>query len=130
MIHATAPFLHAETLLSRYSCPRDNPIARPPGHQLHGEIYAGYRTLITKSKAGADKRGPQPTFMRLDIPGASVSSGEGVLAVGPGGGFVVEGSGFKAAVQDADETVGEPPQGVVVTVSGGSLLVVEGAGAG
>jgi hypothetical protein len=33
-------------------------------------------------------------------------------------------------VQDADEAVGEPSQGVVVAVAVGALLVVEGAGAG
>ncbi len=51
-------------------------------------------------------------------------------AVGPGGVFVVEGAGFEAAVEDADEPVGEAPEGVVVPVSGGAVLVVEGAGAG
>jgi hypothetical protein len=32
-------------------------------------------------------------------------------------------------VEDADEAVGEPPEGVVVGVPGGALLVVNGAGA-
>ena len=31
----------------------------------------------------------------------------GCLAVGPGGGFVVEGAVFEAAVEDADEAVAE-----------------------
>ena len=53
-----------------------------------------------------------------------------LLAVAPGGVFVVEGAGFEAAVEDADKPVGEPAQGVVVTVAIGALLVVEGAGAG
>jgi hypothetical protein len=53
-----------------------------------------------------------------------------LLAVAPGGVFVVEGAGFEAAVEDADEAVGESSQGVVVAVSAGALLVVEGAGAG
>jgi hypothetical protein len=38
-----------------------------------------------------------------------MSSGGGV-AVGPGGVLVVEGSGFEAAVQDADVAVGELPE--------------------
>ena len=41
-----------------------------------------------------------------DIPGLYLSSG-GCLAVGPGGGFVVGGLVFEAAVEDADESVGE-----------------------
>jgi hypothetical protein len=58
-----------------------------------------------------------------------VSSGL-LLAVAPGGVFVVEGAGFEAAVEVADEPVGEAAQGVVVPVPVGALLVVEGAGAG
>ena len=53
-----------------------------------------------------------------------------LLAVAPGGVFVVAGAGFEAAVEDADEAVGSAPQGVVVAVGLGALLVVEGAGAG
>ena len=48
----------------------------------------------------------------------------------PGGGLVVEGAGLEASVQDADEAVGEPSQGVVVLDAAGAELVVEGAGAG
>ena len=53
-----------------------------------------------------------------------------VLPVSPGGGLVVEGAGLEASVQDADEPVGQPAQGVVVLDSAGAELVVEGAGAG
>ena len=53
-----------------------------------------------------------------------------LLPVGPSGVFVVAGAGFQAAVEDADEPVGEAPQGVVMGMSGGAVLVVEGAGAG
>ena len=53
-----------------------------------------------------------------------------VLPVGPGGCLVVEGAGLQASVQDADEAVGEPAQGVVVLDAAGAELVVEGAGAG
>ena len=53
-----------------------------------------------------------------------------LLAVGPGGGFVVGGAGFQASVQDADEPVGEPPEGVVVLDPAGAEVVVAGAGAG
>jgi hypothetical protein len=52
----------------------------------------------------------------------------GVL--GPGGCLVVEGTGFEAAVQDADELVGELAQRCMVTDAAGFLLVVAGAGAG
>ena len=41
-----------------------------------------------------------------DIPGFSMSSCRRVV-VGPGGGLVVVGAGFQAAVQDADESVGQ-----------------------
>jgi hypothetical protein len=47
----------------------------------------------------------------------------GFLAVAPGGVVVVEGAGLEAAVEDADEPVGETPQGVVVAVAIGALLV-------
>ena len=53
-----------------------------------------------------------------------------VFPVAPGGFLVVEGPGLEASVQDADEPVGEAPQGVVVLDSAGAELVVEGAGAG
>src|ERR1039457_2030976 len=59
-----------------------------------------------------------------------MSSGELVFVVGPGGGLVVEGAGFEASVQDADEPVGDLAQGRVVPGTAGALGVVEGAGAG
>lgn len=62
-----------------------------------------------------------------------MSSGIGdflVLAVGPGGVFVVEGPGSEAAVQDADETVAEGSEGLVVGVAEGASVVVERSGAG
>ena len=58
-----------------------------------------------------------------------MSSGAG-LDVCPGGVLVVEGPGFEAAVQDADEAVGELAEGgVVADVAGAQLPVVDG-GAG
>ena len=58
-----------------------------------------------------------------------MSSG-GVEVVCPGGGFVVAGAGLQAAVQDADEAVGELAQrGLVADISGSERVVV-GAGAG
>jgi hypothetical protein len=59
-----------------------------------------------------------------------MSSGELVFVVGPGGGLVVEGAGFEASVQDADEPVRELAQGRVVPGAAGALGVAEGAGAG
>src|SRR5216683_7223780 len=59
-----------------------------------------------------------------------MSSGKLIFAVRPGGGLVVEGAGLEASVQDADEPVGEPPQGIVVFDAAGAEVVVEGAGAG
>ena len=53
-----------------------------------------------------------------------------VFPVPPGGGLVVAGASLQAAVQDADQPVREPPEGVVMSESFGALLVVEGAGAG
>jgi len=55
-----------------------------------------------------------------------VSSGGADLVL-PGGGFVVFGAGFEAAVQDADEPVRELPQGRVVTDFPGPERVVVGA---
>ena len=48
----------------------------------------------------------------------------------PGGGLVVEGAGLQAAVQDADEPVGELAQRGPVAEAAGALLVVVGAGSG
>src|SRR2546427_7232470 len=53
-----------------------------------------------------------------------------VFPVPPGGGLVVEGAGGQASVQDADQSVGQPPECVAVLKSSGALLVVVGAGAG
>ena len=50
-------------------------------------------------------------------------------SVCPGGVFVVGGLVFEAAVEDADESVGESPQCLVVKVAGCSFLVVEPSGA-
>ena len=51
-----------------------------------------------------------------------------VFPVPPGGGLVVEGAGLEASVQDADEAVREPPQGVIVFDFAGAELVAEGSG--
>jgi hypothetical protein len=48
----------------------------------------------------------------------------------PGGGLVVGCAGFEAAVQDADQAVGELAEGGVVSGAAGALLVVVGAGTG
>ena|ERR1035437_1481141 len=58
-----------------------------------------------------------------------MSSGKLVFAVRPGGCLVVEGAGFEAAVQDADEPVGEFAQGGVVLGAAGAFGVVQGPGA-
>ena len=57
-----------------------------------------------------------------------MSSGELVFALGPGGGLVVEGAGFEAALQDAGEAAGDFAQGGVVPGPAGAFGVVEGAG--
>ncbi len=59
-----------------------------------------------------------------------MSSSKAFDAMRPGGFLVVEGAGFEAAVQDADEPAGELAEGGVVVGAAGSLLVVVGAGAG
>src|SRR6266581_7519895 len=48
----------------------------------------------------------------------------------PGGGLVVEGAGLQAAVQDADEPVGELAQRGPVAEAAGALPVVVRPGAG
>ena len=58
--------------------------------------------------------------------GVDVSVGAVVL---PGGGLVVEGAGLQAAVQDADEPVGQLAQGCVMTDVAGPDRVVVGPGA-
>jgi hypothetical protein len=60
------------------------------------------------------------------------SGGPDFLAgvLGPGGCLVVGGAGLEAAVEDADEAVGELAEGGVVLGAAGAFGVVEGAGAG
>ena len=53
-----------------------------------------------------------------------------LVVVRPGGCLVVQRAGLEAAVQDADEPVGELAQRGVVVEAAGPLLVVVGAGAG
>ena len=53
-----------------------------------------------------------------------------VFPVTPGGRFVVEGACLEASVQDSDEPVDQPPEGVVVFDPAGAEVVVKGAGAG
>jgi hypothetical protein len=57
-----------------------------------------------------------------------LSSG-GVEVVYPGGGFVVEGAGLEAAVQDADEAIAELAEGGVVADLAVSERLLVGAGA-
>src|SRR5215217_3283275 len=59
-----------------------------------------------------------------DIPGSALSSSDS-LVVGPGGVLVVDGVGFEAAVEDADEAVGDLAQrGLVADAAVAELLVV------
>src|SRR6266545_3484063 len=58
-----------------------------------------------------------------------MSSSRRLGVMRPGDGFVVAGAGFEAAVEDADEPVGELAQGGVVVGAAGAELVVVGAGA-
>jgi hypothetical protein len=53
-----------------------------------------------------------------------------VVAVCPGGLFVVERAGLEAAVEDAGQPVGELPEAGVVALAAVAELVVVGAGAG
>ena len=59
-----------------------------------------------------------------------MSSGELVFVLEPGGCLVVEGAGFEASVQDADEPVRDLAQGRVVLGAAGTLGVIECPGAG
>jgi hypothetical protein len=51
-----------------------------------------------------------------------------LVVVPPGGVLVVESAGFEAAVEDADQAVGELAEGGVVALAAGAELVVVGAG--
>ena len=59
-----------------------------------------------------------------------MSSSSLLCTMGPSGRLVVVGAGFEAAVQDADEPVGELPQCGVVVGAACAELVVVGAGTG
>jgi hypothetical protein len=58
-----------------------------------------------------------------------MSSGVGHV-VAPGGVFVVGGSGSEAAVEDADEAVGELAEGGLVADVASTELLVVGTGSG
>jgi hypothetical protein len=60
-----------------------------------------------------------------------MSSGGSLIfvVVCPGGGLVIAGAGLQAAVQDADEAVGQLTEGGVVPGAAGAQAVVVGAGA-
>jgi hypothetical protein len=79
-------------------------IHRVNGWRKKASDYANTRA----SMQSADARSS------ADIPGSLKSSGGGCCEVGPGGVFVVSGVGFQAAVQDADEPVGQLSQGALV----------------
>jgi len=94
-----------------------------PGEVLdparRGHDAAGVRVYPRRS-AGHDPGRPQ------DIPGAWMSSRSVDFLAGgqgPGGGLVVESAGFQAAVQDADEPVGELAESGVVADFAGFLPV-------
>src|SRR5260370_17446475 len=59
-----------------------------------------------------------------------MSGGGLVSRAWPGGFLAVEGAGLQAAVEDADEAVGDLAEGGIVLDLGGALLVVKGTGAG
>jgi len=85
--------------------------ARVPAERISDEL---------KTERAASDYAGQCVNVRLgsalnsaDIPG-SLKSSRGCSEVGPGGVFVVSGVGFQAAVQDADEPVGQLSQGCLV----------------
>ncbi|MCP2317933.1 putative transposase of IS4/5 family (DUF4096) [Nocardia amikacinitolerans] len=98
--------------------------------RLHQTVLdeLGSRGLIDWSRAVIDAASVRA---KKDIPGARRSSGSGVLvSQGPRHSLVVDGSGLEAAVEDADEAVGELAQRGLVFETAGSMFVVVGAGAG
>ena len=56
-----------------------------------------------------------------------MSSGLGDLAVCPGCVFAIGGAVAEAAVEDADESVAQGAQGLMMHVAGGAVVVVEGS---
>jgi hypothetical protein len=71
---------------------------------------------------------PVGARIAADIPCSSKSSVG--LEIGPGGGFVVGGFGFEAAVEDADEAVAELAEGGLMAGAALAQGLVVGAGAG
>jgi hypothetical protein len=100
---------------------RGHDVVDPAGSKI-GSLEAVYFDTATE----------QPTFATVKTPhGVSwSSSGLLILVVRPGLALVVEGAGLQAAVQDADEPVGQLPQRGVVACTAGADRVVVGARAG
>jgi hypothetical protein len=80
-----------------------------------------------EADAGHAREGRNPLGQRQTSQVVAVSS-SGVEDVCPGGAFVVASAGFEAAVEDADEAVGELTKGCLMTDLAGAELLVVGAG--
>lgn len=90
-------------------------------------VDAGFKNRVVEHGAAL---GVDVEIVTKDIPGAWMSSSSFVEVVRPGGGLVVEGAGFEASVQDADESIGELAQRGAVVGAAGALPVVVGPSAG
>ena len=121
-----------EGLLREAQAGLQGPLAEPPSPagRIPPVPSSRWRRPLRNSRF---EGGPAPSPLAGETPqGANWSSGEllAVVPMRPGGGLVVAGAGPEAAVEVADEAVGERAQRLVVKVARGSPPLVEVVAAG
>ena len=107
--------------------PAEGAVRRAPGEAVG--VRGGQRDLQRRRAGAPGRERRRPLTAGQTSHGVGASSRGGV-ELGPGGVLPVEGSALEAAVQDADEPVGQLAKGGVVAGAASSDRVVVGAGAG
>ena len=85
-------------------CQVDRIHPRPTERTVRQSEYGAQRALGWE---GGARVGARATETSQGVWVSSGGGGWGLVVLGPGGGFVVGGVGFEAAVEDADQAVGE-----------------------
>jgi hypothetical protein len=88
------------------------------------------QTSPTRPRGSDASSAPKRRLAACETSHGVRASSDVLVEGGPGGVFVVGAVGFEAAVEDADESVGELAQGGVVVLAAVGELVVIGPGRG
>jgi hypothetical protein len=109
-----------------------NPAESWPGWAENGALRSSGPFCLARQRSAASRSSRRSHYGRhpRSLSVKPVRKIEGGPPVGPDGCLVVEGVGFQASVQDPNEVVSEPAEGVVVLDAVRAEFVVEGSGAG